>query len=1112
VRLARRVSRPSRRVLVALALQAILLGVLASGALGTSKSGPAIAATPRISTGTSIAHDTSVALADLPVVPNDPNRQLPELERQTVATATPQTHDAALQAAVGGPTVPGTAVSFDGLAFDDLGAGYVPPDPVGDVGTSQFVQAVNGGLDVFSKTGVDLTGAINDSSFWNGLAGCQPTATRGLTDPTVNYDQFADRWVYAELSYDTSTPVWGQTYMCVAVSSTGDATDSWYRYVFPAGNGVLTDYPKLGVWPDGYYLSFNDFDNTSPHAFVGAGAMVLQRSAMLTGAAAQSQFVDLRGVSGLLGGMLPSDADGATQPPANAPNYYVTPVDDPTDVNDQLGVWAFHVDWTNPANSSFTNPQDVGVLAFNGNTQRAVPQPGTSAQLDGLADERLMNRLQYRNFGGYETLVTNLSVDNGGGGLAPRWFELRKVAGSWSVDQQSTFSPDATNRWVGSVAMDGAGDMALGYSAGDAGTAPQLRYTGRLAADSLSTMEPEATIVAGQSQTGTGRWGDYSQMTVDPTDDCTFWFTGEYYASSSTVHWDTRIASFRFPSCAAAAGPTYSVSPSVSGTAREGQTLTAAAGTWSPAPTSTTYQWRRCNTNGVACADIPGAVNSTYTLAPADAGLRVLVKVTVTAASGTSSATSAATGVVLPLAPVNQAAPAVTGLAQVAQVLTTSSGTWSTYPSTPTTFTYQWERCTVTCGVIPGATGASYTLVAADANATMVAVVTAHNIGGTTQATSAPTTPVQLPPAPVNTVAPTLSGTAQAGGTLTVSAGTWTGAQPIAYAYKWQQCDASGASCADIAGQTATSYAVNAGDVGRTLRAAVTASNSGGGTLVVTAATSAVTTAPTGGGSGSGGSGSSGSSGSGGGSGGSLDLGLTGYEVPAHPVAGSNVTYVLTAQLLTQHQLAQNVLVHVALPTGVSYVASSVDRGSGCSLSGASALSCSLDFLSDQATTGTIVITGKVDVDGQHVLSAVLSAQQAESSLANNTVTLSDGTATNQVPLGLDGRTTPTTGVDTVKPSAHALDSRGRRGTVAKLRFKVYDDHGVAKALATVRHGKKVVARVSTGFGPVAYGEVYYVGWNVPRTAAKGSYVFCVTALDKASNRSAQSCAPLSVR
>jgi hypothetical protein len=1115
VPLFRRPVRLSRRVLVVLAVQAIALGVLATGALGTSKDGPQAPATPQVAVATSVQHDTTGALADLPVIANDPNRVIPEFERQTQPSVAVAPHDAVAQTAVAGPAVPGTSGVFNGLKFTDLSAGYVPPDTVGDVGPTQFVQAVNGGLDVFSKTGDNLTGAINDSSFWNGLPGCAPTSTRGVVDPTLNYDQYGDAWVYSALSIDFSTPTYGQSYMCIAVSATGDATGSWNRYVFAAGNGVFPDYPKLGVWPDGYYLSFNDFSNAPPHNFVGAGAMVVERNQMLAGNTAQSVFMDLSGVSGVLnGGMLPADADGPTQPDPGTPNYYVVAVDDPTNVNDQLGVWAFHVDWATPANSTFTNPQALNVAAFDGYTQRSVAQPGTSQLLDGLSDDRLMNRVQYRNFGTHETLVTNLTTDNGSGGLAPRWFELRKAAGSWSVNQQSTFAPTAVNRWMGSVAMDGAGDMALGYSAGDASTAPELRYTGRLVGDSLSTMEPEGTLAGGGgSQTGTNRWGDYSQMSVDPTDDCTFWYTGEFYSVTSANSWQTRIGSFRFPSCTVSTGPTYSVVPTISGTRVETNILTATPGTWSPAPLTTAYQWQRCDASGVFCSNIAGAATSTYLLVADDAGRRIRVKVSVTAATGASSIVSAGTTTILPVPPVNFSTPSVSGTTQVASTLSGTQGVWQTYVSTPTTYTYQWERCVLSCTAIPGATSSSYTLVAADAGAKIKLGVTGNSIGGTTLAYSALTGVVTLPPPPVNTVAPSISGTTRAGSLLTLDSGTWTGAPPIFGTYQWQSCTSTGTNCSDIGGQTSGTYTLNSGDIGRTVRVAVTATNSGGGTLVNTSATSVIAAAATGGGGG--GSGGGGSGGGGGGTGGSLDLSITGYQTPANPLVGDNVSYVLSADDLTSNQLAQNVVLNVTLPAGVSYVTSYADRGSGCAVVSSSQLRCFLDFLSGAAPHANILITAKVVAGGTHVLTATLTAQQSESTLANNTLTLtylSGAAGTTIAPLGLNGDTAPRKAQDKKKPTVHALVVSAKRGAVAKLRFKIYDDKGTAKAMTTVKRGTKVIGKANTGYGPVAYGSVYYVGWHVPAKAAKGKYTFCVVAVDRAGNKSAPSCAPVALK
>jgi len=273
----------------------------------------------------------------------------------------------------------------------------------------------------------------------------------------------------------------------------------------------------------------------------------MDRAAMLSGAAASQQCVQL---STTYGGLLPAYLDGATPPPAGAPNYVVG-FDDVS--NNALRLWKYHVDWATPANSTFTGPTSIPVAAFtpacSGGT--CVPQSGTTQRLDSLAD-RMMYRLAYRNFGDHEALVTNHSVTSGGvSGV--RWYEIRNPGGTPTVFQQSTFQPDTSYRWMGSIAMDQSGDMLMGYSASSSSISPTARITGRLAGDALNTMQTESDLLSGVthgSQTTTlSRWGDYSAMTVDPTDDCTFWYTTEYLKATGAFNWNTRIASFKFAGC-----------------------------------------------------------------------------------------------------------------------------------------------------------------------------------------------------------------------------------------------------------------------------------------------------------------------------------------------------------------------------------------------------------------------------------------------------------------------------------------------------------------------------------------------------------------------------------
>jgi hypothetical protein len=272
---------------------------------------------------------------------------------------------------------------------------------------------------------------------------------------------------------------------------------------------------------------------------------------------------NLYAVNPQFAGALPSDLDGPIPPPAGAPNYFVAVEDDawgwPTD---RLLIWKFHVDWSDPTQSTFGasgqpdavidltlagHPFDSNVCGYS---RACIPQPG-GARVDAIAD-RLMYRLAYRNFGDHEALVVNHTVDVDGADHAGiRWYEIRNPAGVPLLYQAGTFAPDAAQRFMGSAAMDGAGNLALAYSVSGATTFPSIRYAGRLASDPLGTLpQAEASLIAGSGyQTNASRWGDYSALTVDPTDDCTFWYTQEYYTTTSGYSWQTRIGSFRFDSC-----------------------------------------------------------------------------------------------------------------------------------------------------------------------------------------------------------------------------------------------------------------------------------------------------------------------------------------------------------------------------------------------------------------------------------------------------------------------------------------------------------------------------------------------------------------------------------
>lgn len=416
-----------------------------------------------------------------------------------------------------------------------------PPDTNGAVGATQYVQIVNQSLAVFDKaTKTAIYGPVASKTLWSGFGG--PCETDNDGDATAVYDRISGRWVISQFAV-TAAP-----YMqCVAVSATSDATGAYHRYAFSYGS-VFPDYPKLGVWPDAYYTTFNMFTGNT---FSGAKLCAYDRASMLSGAAATQQCFQL---SSSFGGVLPADQDGATAPPAGSPNYLMN------FGSNSLNLWKFHVDWSNTANTTLSGPTNIPVAAFStacgGGT--CVPQSGTNQKLDSLAD-RLMFRLAYRNFSGtgaHESLVVNHSVKVGTSRKNPytgiRWYEIRNPGGAPVVYQQSTYSPDTSYRWMGSIAMDKLGDIALGYSVSSSTLHPAIRYTGRLAGDTLNTLQAEASIIEGtgsQSGSNLARWGDYSDMTIDPTDDCTFWYTTEFLRTTGAFNWNTRIASFKFAGC-----------------------------------------------------------------------------------------------------------------------------------------------------------------------------------------------------------------------------------------------------------------------------------------------------------------------------------------------------------------------------------------------------------------------------------------------------------------------------------------------------------------------------------------------------------------------------------
>jgi len=458
--------------------------------------------------------------------------------------------------------MPGPILNFQGISASEVlaGNGYTPypPDPNGDVGPDHYVQWVNVSFAIWDKSGKRVYGPAAGNTLWSGFGG--PCEDTNDGDPVALFDRIANRWVMSQFSFPNIDSGQGPFYQCIAVSQTSDPTAGWYRYEFKISDINLNDYPKLGVWPDAYYMSMNQFQyDPKTNDFTtwgGAGAVAFERSQMLQGLPARLIYIDLNGVDPNLGNMLPSHLNGPNLPPSGSPNYFVQLDDDSWGFpQDQLEIWRFSVDWVNPASSSFTHVASLATEPFDSSMCRysmnCIPQPMTMKKLDALSD-RLMYRLQYRNFGNHETMVVNHTVDvNRSDHAGIRWYELRDTGSGWSIRQQGTYAPDASHRWMGSLAMDGSGNMALGYSVSGKKTYPSIRYTGRLADDPLNVLpQTETSLVEGKGmQSKSSRWGDYSTLSIDPVDDCTFWYTQEYYDKEYRKGWKTRIGTFRFSSC-----------------------------------------------------------------------------------------------------------------------------------------------------------------------------------------------------------------------------------------------------------------------------------------------------------------------------------------------------------------------------------------------------------------------------------------------------------------------------------------------------------------------------------------------------------------------------------
>jgi hypothetical protein len=547
----------------------LVTGLLVSAPIGTAQGAPEAAQQgPAPKFSKAAAFDVSPSMREVArrAMTGNGAGNLDRPERGPAAAGGGFAGDAAVQSSVGPRAaaldIPSPSVNFEGIPatanIPILGGLPIPPDPVGDVGPSHYVEMVNTAWAVFSKTGTRLLGPLSLASIWAGFA--VPDCEDNSGDPIVLHDQLANRWILTQ--FTTAGPTF---YNCVAVSTSPDPTGSYFRYAFSTGVN-FPDYPKYGVWPNAYFLTTREF---GPATFAGIGVYALERREMLNGkpdARAVSVLVPPGRTPWITGdGWLPSDLDGSVQPPDGSPNYIVGTQDDEGPYGapfDAINLFKFSVIWSSTPKATFTGPVQLPVAEFDSDfpckpagSRNCIPQPDTPRRLDILSyRQRPIWRLAYRNFGTHESLVTNQSVEARPELAGTRWYELRNPGTQPVVAQQATYAPDdGVHRWMGSIAQDKQGNMALGYSVSNGENVfPGIRYTGRLGGDPANTLpQGEAVVVnGGGSQTDKfSRWGDYTSMNVDPTDDCTFWYVNQYYAVTSARGWQTRIAAFRFPGC-----------------------------------------------------------------------------------------------------------------------------------------------------------------------------------------------------------------------------------------------------------------------------------------------------------------------------------------------------------------------------------------------------------------------------------------------------------------------------------------------------------------------------------------------------------------------------------
>ncbi len=532
-----------------------------------------------------------------------------------------------------------------GANFEGPGAGIAgfsvtgaPPDTTMSVGPNHVVAWVNTKYMIFNKAGVPqlpAPGFANGSVIWAGFGGVCETTNRG--DPLVTYDRIADRWVFSQFAFGAGTVV--PYRQCFAISTGPNPAGPYNRYEYSfdtigaGGTPAFNDYGKIGVWNDGYYVGYNMFGGSPAGSNTGAGICVYQRDTMLTGAAADGLCAPVTFYAGGAS-IFPADNDGPTSPTDTTrggwfvrqsttpslrfmrllPNYATDTVTLTDGFGGAMGSFIELV--TGPA-----------TRACNGSGGTCIPQLGTTNLLDTLGG-RLMYRVAYRNRGGVDSIVITHSVDPDGAGIqnsAIRWYEIRNPLGNPAdpvpanrpfLFQNSTFNPDTTDRWMGGIAMNGDGDIFVGYSRSSAAINPGIGVAARQAADSVNTLQSEviAQTGSGSQSTGLTRWGDYTTASVDPADDRTFWYICQYLSANGTFNWRTRIVSYAFPT---GATPTPTATPTNTPTATPTNTPTA---TPTNTPTATPTNTPTATPTNTPTATPTSTPTSTPTATPTPGG------------------------------------------------------------------------------------------------------------------------------------------------------------------------------------------------------------------------------------------------------------------------------------------------------------------------------------------------------------------------------------------------------------------------------------------------------------------------------------------------------------